>query len=86
MPNYDYHCDGCDVDFEEFALIRERHLVTHAACGELAHLVLAPTQKYMRFHEGFFPHMDKEPVYASSKRQLKDECKKRDVSMPYAWD
>ena len=84
MPNYDYHCDQCDIDFEDFAHYDERDLVSH--CGELATRVFRTMQKPRAFRAGFFPHLDKNPVYAGSKQQLKDECNRRDLFAPYAWD
>ena len=85
MPNYDYYCLGCDADFEEFATIKDRHMIKHQ-CGKLARLILRTPPNAAVFRAGFFPHLDKNPVYAGSKQQLKDECNKRDKFMPYAWD
>lgn len=86
MPNYDYRCPECGIEFEAFAHIDARHDVRCPQCGKRADMQITGVQKHMPFKEGFFPHLDKTPVYASSKRQLKDECKKRDLFMPYAWD
>ena len=86
MPNYEYHCDVCDVEFEAFTVVAERHNVRHESCGGPARKVIRTVQKPKVFRAGFFPHLDHKPVYAGSKQQLKDECNRRDKFMPYAWD
>ncbi len=85
VPNYDYYCQACEVDFEAFAKIAARSNVKHE-CGTLAMMVFHSATKPIVFRAGFFPHLDKNPVYAANKQQLKDECNKRDKFMPYAWD
>lgn len=34
MPNYDYQCDTCDNEFEEFHLIADRNLPVGKTCGK----------------------------------------------------
>jgi putative FmdB family regulatory protein len=34
MPTYDYHCDACDHEFEEFQSITEKPLKKCPACGK----------------------------------------------------
>ena len=36
------------------------------------------------FHEGFYEHLDSKPIYISSKRQLREECRKRGLTSDYA--
>jgi putative FmdB family regulatory protein len=35
MPTYEYHCDACDHDFEEFQSITEASLKKCPQCGRL---------------------------------------------------
>ena len=35
MPTYEYHCDACDHEFEEFQSIKDEPLRKCPACGKL---------------------------------------------------
>lgn len=42
--------------------------------------------KVHRFKEGWYEHIDKEPIYISSKKQLREETEKRGQYSEYARD
>lgn len=84
MPNYDYRCAECGNIFEEHRSVAERRMA-RCACGAVPELQLGSSQPII-FKEGLYEHLGLKSVYVSSKRQLKDECKKRDLFSPYAWD
>lgn len=82
MPNYDYVCEPCDKDFEDFKNIEERELGTCPDCSKIGRKVIKKARTTI-FREGWYEHLSIEPIYISSKRKLLDECKRNDVSSTY---
>lgn len=74
MPNYDFECSVCGLRFETFAPVDERWKVKH--CGVQAKQLLS-IPRIEVFRERYYNNLGSEPVWVSSKRQLKDEAKKR---------
>ena len=85
MPNYDYTCKECEVQWESFHMVDERH-DENCECGLQAFLMVGAVRDHIVFREGFYEHLDVGPIHVSSKQQLKDECNKRELFSPYAWD
>lgn len=82
MPLYDFRCVSCGRIDEHIAKYGEEMV---CACGApMERLVTAA--KYRSFREGWWEHLDAEPIYIRSKRQLKEECTKRGFHSEYAWD
>lgn len=76
MPAYDFRCDSCHVKFEIQCPVADRGKVKCPKCGAKAtqlfsvpRLNIWPTEIY---HE-----ICPTPLEISSKRQLREECKKR---------
>ena len=83
MPNYIYECSK-GHRFEAFAKMDERMKIrcpTHKI--KPMHIVPA-MQEPIFFREGFYEHLDTKPIYITSKRQLKDEARKRGLTSIYA--
>lgn len=77
MPLYDYKCEVCGEEFEDFRHIEDREKVTH--CGVKAKLLISKAN-----NDWFRPHWNEHisedgPVYVESKRHYKELCKKHGV-------
>jgi len=83
MPLYRYQCKACNHEFEKHRTIEERYNVLCPECGgkEVEIIIKAPS--YHPFPEGWWEHLDVKPIYISSRRQLKEECKKRGLIAKY---
>ncbi len=85
MPLYDYTCPECSNEFDEFALMADRHDVQCPKCSAKAELVFRPTSLIF-FHEGWYEHLGPEPVYVKSMDQLKRICEERGLTSRYVED
>jgi len=81
LVRYDMQCDECSDIVEE---VRESGdtMGTCRTCGGLTHwkpsVQVQPTFKPV-YHE----HLDRKPVLLTSRRQYREELKKRDLRGPY---
>jgi len=78
MPYYDYECE-CGRKFDEFKRIDERHFAKCPSCGKKARMVFTGTNQVSIFTPAWFHDICEESMYITSKRQLKEECKKHNV-------
>lgn len=85
MPTYLVHCKSCNLDEEHFVSIAERHNI-EMSCGHVGELRITSAAKYHPFPEGWWEHLGPEPVYVSSKKQLKRECEERGLYSRYLLD
>jgi putative FmdB family regulatory protein len=74
MPTYNYQCTGCELEFTEIRSMNERALTSCPECGNKAEQTLSRPRAVHGFKYGWFEHMALEPVYAKSKRHLKELC------------
>jgi putative FmdB family regulatory protein len=79
MPLYDYLCNNCGKDFEAINEVREREFCACPDCGNPAKLIFSSVGRKDWFREGFWEDFDIKPIYVSSKRQLKELCKRYGV-------
>ncbi len=86
MPVYVYQCSGCSARWEEFHTVAERHEESCSTCVNSKLFIVPQVQKFMPFHEGVYEHIAKDPMYITSKKRLKDECRARDVTSKYIVD
>lgn len=84
MPTYDFRCDTCGLDLERFCKIAERKEQTCAACEGPLKQTFNGGHFVSAFKNGYFEHIDLEPIYCGSKIQLRDECRKRGLTSVYA--
>lgn len=81
MPLYDFRCKTCGLVWED--LIAADAPDPSCQCGGLSErLISLPTP--ILFREGWYNDIDTEPMYISSKKQLRDECRKRGLTSIYA--
>ena len=77
MPLYDYECLSCHHEFEDVRRIDERHSVRCPRCGGGCKIIFKSVREPRFFPEGWWEHIDVEPVYISSRRQLREVIKKK---------
>ena len=83
MPLYDFKCEKCKHIFEEYSKIADKDEVRCTECGGPTKTIIAP-RKVILFRTGWYEHIDKDPMYITSKKQLKEECRKRGLTSTYA--
>lgn len=83
MPLYDFKCDECTHIFERLCKYEDRDDMKCPTCGMSASPLISRSQPIL-FKEGWYEHIDKKPLYITSKKQLKDECTKRGLTSIYA--
>lgn len=86
MPSYSYKC-GCGAKFDAFRPMSDRHEAPCPKCGGTAQQALsrlAPAVHGFKF--GWFEHMAREPVYAKSKKHMKELCDQHDCYAPGVLD
>lgn len=78
MPRYDYLCEKCDKVFEKVVSIAERNSVK-CECGKVATKLFTVTPAVEIFKPMVYEDICEHPIMISSKRQLREECKKHNV-------
>lgn len=87
MPLYDYICERCGTEFEEFRSIDERAGATCSRCGQRAKQILKRGHGGLSlFQPGWWRDIDYYPVYVDSPQQLRRELDAREASAPYLED
>lgn len=85
MPLYDYECNSCKKVFEALAKADNSDAPVCESCGGSTRRLVSRAT-YHKFPEGFWPHLDIDDIYVSSRKQLKRECEKRGLSSVYLLD
>ena len=78
MPLYSYECEKCGKKFDKFVSVSERRNVK-CECGHLATKLIVGSATLIEFTPAWFHDICEESIYITSKKQLKNECKKHDV-------
>lgn len=79
MPNYAYRCKECKREWEAFHPIVNRH--NEVCCGQDASIDLSKFSNGIHVFKPFISQeMDVNDVAITSKRQYKNELKKRGLS------
>ena len=82
MPMYQYRCDKCGKELDEFHKVKDRYAQICSECGEKMQIMIQPSPIHV--FKGFFhPNLDKKPVWISSKANLKEESDKRGMTSYY---
>ena len=58
MPAYDYRCQACGKEFEEFSRIDARHEV-RCACGGATEIIFSQMQKAVVVRDEFYTNLDR---------------------------
>lgn len=84
MPLYDYKCKSCDYQFEEINKVDVREEQKCLKCGSSTEILISISRESLKFFpEGFWRDLSHEPIYISSRQQLKDECRKHGCYAKY---
>lgn len=81
MPLFDVRCAECHNVREE--LLKADEAVPPCECGGERKKLIVPARPIL-FREGWYEHIDTKPVYVRTKKQLRDECRKRGLTSIYA--
>ena len=76
---YEYKCEKCRHSWESYRRYEERNSERCSLCGELAIKLLSNTKDVLEFTPAWFNDICEEPIYITSKKQLRDECKRHNV-------
>ena len=78
MPIYEFHCDVCDVTWEEVRMMSESSLPSVCGkCGKKGRMIYS-VHSSRPFRKRWFEHIAPEPVFVESDSQLKKVCKEND--------
>lgn len=77
MPRYDVVCEWCGKETEVWVRIDERDNIACPACGRPARRRAVYRFAAHIWKPQWFEHIDTKPIYIESKKQLREECKKR---------
>jgi putative FmdB family regulatory protein len=82
MPLYQLRCKSCQHDFTELLKVEERNQAKCPVCGSSTELRIGGTAKGFVWKPMWMEHLDTKPVWIESKKQLREECRKRKVDAP----
>ncbi len=84
VPIFDYRCPSCSTESRDVLVVRGES--GPQCCGSPMEKVFLQGAKFHPFKEGWYEHIDSEPIYISSKKQLREETEKRGQTSEYARD
>jgi len=85
VPLYEYECNSCERRWEAIAPVEERYSSPCPSCGHKPPTILIGGNKQQTklFPEGWFRDIAYDPIYITSRRQLREECKKHECYAKY---
>ena len=87
MPLYNYSCPDCNHNFEVINKICDRGCNRCLKCGNMARQAISRKPAAVHgFKLGWFEHIDIKPVYAKSKKHLRELCDQYDSYAPGVLD
>lgn len=82
MPLYKLKCKACNNVFEQISSVDDRLNIKCDKCGGNSEIMIQPIVSHI-FKEFWHPNLDKKPVFIKSKKHLKEESDKRDMTSFY---
>lgn len=82
MPLYTFKCQYCEHEFETIASLEERATILCPICSGPTRGLITGT-KYHAFPCGWWRDLAPNPIYISSRQQLKEECEKHGCYAKY---
>lgn len=76
---YDYECPECGKKWDEHRAVVDRHTARCEECGVLAIKLISVKMRVITFDPMWYNDICEDPIYVTSKNQLRDECKRHDV-------
>lgn len=77
MPMYSFLCE-CGNEFTAFQPMAQHANSQCPRCSRIAPQILSKPPAVHGFRYGYFEHIAQEPVYAKSKRHLRELCAQHD--------
>lgn len=84
MPLFDVKCEECGL--EEERLAKFNAVIRCSVCNGYAKRIHKAPHTFVQFKERVFEHFGPQSITVSSKKQLKELCKKYDVGSRYLMD
>lgn len=75
MPTYKVRCRKCNKVFEAVARIAERNKIKCECGGDITIVISLPFVSI--FKPDWYEHIAENPIYITSKKQLRQECESR---------
>lgn len=82
MPLYKLKCKACNREFEQISSVSDRLNIRCDECNGNTEIIICPTNFHL-FKPFWHPNLDKKPVYIKSKKHLKEESDKRNMTSFY---
>jgi len=82
LPNYVYRCPHCGKEIEEYHRVEDRYNQLCPYCKDKMEIMIKPTA-FQMFTPFWHPNLDKKPVWIKSKKHLKEESDKRNMTSYY---
>lgn len=83
MPLFDMQCLSCGAIQSDVWLGSNEDAPKCPMCGGQMEKRHFAAHSVVLFHEGFYEHLDRDPIYFSSKRELRRALRDRDLTMPF---
>lgn len=80
MPLYDFQCESCGKEFEQFATIPKRKEVRCPDCNGATKVLITSTKSKHWFQPHWNPEFTGEPVWVRSLNHYKDLCLRHNVT------
>lgn len=86
LPSYSYECK-CGKSFDDIRRIADRAKAPCPVCGAAADKIVGPRSPAVHgFKFGYFENIEREPVYAKSKKHLRELCNRNECYAPGVLD
>lgn len=86
MPIFDLRCTSCQKRKRDVVLSPTQDIPACGKCGGVQEKVWDKPPAMYEFKAGYYEHIDVNPIYIGSKRQLREECEKRGQYSEYSRD
>ena len=84
MPLHDYECEKCQKTFEHFCKVEDlRKEVECPECKTVSKRIITVQNSFDAFKPFWCDRISWDPIYIESKKQLSEECKKRNLFSHY---
>ena len=91
VPIFDYRCPLCTTESRDVLVVKDEDVPSCRTpecplSDRPMTKVFLSAAKVHDFKEGWYEHIDSQPIYISSKKQLREETEKRGQYSEYARD
>lgn len=79
MPTYDFECTKCGKRWEQVLPMAQRNNSKRCECGGGGKRIYSLGSRVEVFKPMWYDDLAETPIYIDSKRQLREECKRRNL-------